>query len=108
VSVRVDDLLARIESSPCDEEELVRRVVKKLRKQVTKARRKLAGADRATRDSKVAALVSKAQGLLGAARTFLGMAAQRGLLSQACAATLAELVGEVELCVTGLPTALSG
>ncbi len=103
VDARLTDLLGRIESSPCGEEELVRKVVKKLRKRLAKARAKLARADRATRDKKVLALVGKAQKQLGKARIFVGVAIDRGLLSPACATTVDGLLGEVEQCVAGLP-----
>lgn len=103
VDARLTTLLARIENSPCGAEDLVRKVVRKLRKQLAKARAKLANADRATRDKKVLALVAKAQALLGAARTYIGVAVRRNLVSPACATTLNGLVGEVELCIGGLP-----
>ena len=103
VDARLTDLLARIETSPCGQEELVRKVVRKLKNRIAGARKRLAKADRATRDKKVLKLVAKAKTLLGKARTFLGVAVERNLISTACAGTLGGLLGEVEYCIAGLP-----
>jgi len=103
VDSEIESLLTRIESSPCGEEELVKKVVKKLRKKIAKARKRLLKADRTTRDQKVAKLIAKAETLLGKAQLYLGIAVDRGLISPACASTLTGLLTEVQICVGALP-----
>jgi len=103
VDAEIDSLLTRIQASPCGDEELVKKVVKKLRKRITKARKRLLKADRSTRDQRVAKLVAKAQSLLGKAQLYLGVAVERGLVSPACASILTALLTEVQICVGVLP-----
>jgi len=99
-------LLARVESSPCGSEEVVKKVVRKLGKRVTKARKRLTKADATTKARKVPKLIAKTQRLLEKARRFVGKAAERGLISTACGADLTALIDEILVCLGGLPLPL--
>jgi hypothetical protein len=96
-------LLARVESSPCGSQEVVKRAVRKLKQRLKKARVRLTRADRTTREPRILKHVAKARRLLGKARALVAAGVDAGLISSACGAELTALIGEVESCIGGLP-----
>jgi hypothetical protein len=100
-------LVARVESSPCGSEEVVKRTVRKLKKRLKKARARLMRADRATREARILKQIDKAQKLLGKARALVATAVDAGLISSGCGAELTALIAEVESCTRGLPLPLA-
>jgi len=103
VGALLETVLARIESSPCGTETVVRKVVRKVRKSLNKARMRLTRADRTTRERRFRRLVAKAQALLARGRALISTAVGAGLISSACGGELTALIAEIELCVGGLP-----
>jgi hypothetical protein len=102
VDAKLGSLLGALAASPCGEERVAKKALKKVRKSLGKARTRLLSADRATVAHKITKQIGKATDLVAKARTLIGAAVDRGLVSAACGDTLSGLVGEAEACLGGL------
>lgn len=103
VEGKMTALLALLGEPACGEEPLARKLRRPLAKRLKKARRAVARADDATKETVVDELLDRADGLLEKARERLAAAADAGVVSAECAATLAAFLDEIDRCVAGLP-----
>ena len=103
VQAKIGTFVSLLEREPCHTEVPQVRLVRRLGKKLRKARAKLARAEVVLALPRVPRLIARADTLLASAESALTTGEQNGLITAACAADLRAFLGDVRICVAGVP-----